>query len=570
MEYSFYGGRPGKSFIIAKDFPTYKDMETAFAKGWEYQDVGYDEYVLINTTDPRNVENGKLYKRGLEGPIYVGTIQGTPGYSPHLQIDKYSDIQESDADGLDYLYSYSDNNQGNIELVPGKDGNQFNDSIEWKMLSVRTMYYRDAEGKVIANTFDYDITENTVDRTITFMDGNVERTESYYEGTSAEETIVKIGFKFPYHVFDWQAHSIDPYNKDYRTELQNQNYNYVFDATYSPWYNNLSTQTNNGHPFYSNIKIRVPHGIKGDSIGDLKVITAEDYYYLKYPLSSYYEGDINGAKHHPEWQEDMDAYYTENSNDRTKPHYNAKNEHVPRKILVYEYMDYKYHPEGTKITKYLADFDMVEDIVVNPENGDFTTYYTHRDAVTQKGAIGWINHLEIRPEDFHLLGYFNNGQSTIDLGSVKVDSTLSVAFNIKPTESFVTSYGTTVVAGNTISENLNFLNTKYQYGLTQAADGKYVDAEWMRGKIITIGPEVLTSAEEEIQKKFFAYDYNKNEWYYLGNFNHIEVSRAHQLAAKSSFEENGLEMQTLDNGGICFLYTPRPAPVQIVSEENEE
>ena len=217
MEYSFYGGRPGKSFVIAKDFPTYKDMETAFAQGWDYQDVGYDEYVLINTTDPRNVENGKLYRRGLKGPVYVGTIQGTPGYSPHLQIDKYSDIQQPDADGLDYLYSYSDDNQGNIELVPGKDGDQFNDRIEWKMLSVRVMYYRDAEGKVIANTFDYNITENTPDRTITFMDGNVERTESYYEGHSAEETIVKVGFKFPYHVFDWEAQSIDPYENRTRS-----------------------------------------------------------------------------------------------------------------------------------------------------------------------------------------------------------------------------------------------------------------------------------------------------------------------------------------------------------------
>lgn len=559
MEYSFYGGRPGKSFVIAKDFPTYKDMETAFAQEWNYQEVGYDEYVLINTTDPRNVENGKLYRRGLKGPVYVGTIQGTPGYSPHLQIDKYSDIRESDANGLDYLYSYSNAYQGNIELVPGKYGEKyFNDRIEWRMLSVRTMYYRDAEGKEIANTFDYDITENTADRTITFMDGNEEKTESYYEGTSAEETIVKIGFQFPYHVFDWEGESIDPYQN--RVDSMDSFREAIL-------YDDLTQNLPDGdHPFYSKVRVNIPHGIKGNSIEGLKVISPGEYNQLKDEHSGVYEGKIPGILSHPLWE----SYYEGFVEDYNSNKKNSKGQYSRPQILVYELLDYRNNPEGDKITKYLADFNMVEDIVINPSNGDFTTYYTHNEPITQKGAIGWINHLAIRPEDFHLLGYFNNGQSTIDLGSVKVDSTLSVAFNIKPTESFITSSGATVVAGNTISENLNFLNTKYQYGLTQAADGNYVNAEWMRGKIITIGPEVLTSAEEEIQKKFFAYDYNKNEWYYLGNFNHVEVSKVHQIAAKSSFKENGLEMQTLDNGGICFLYTPRPAPVQIVTEENEE
>lgn len=551
MEYSFYGGRPGKSFIIAKDFPTYKDMETAFAKGWEYQDVGYDEYVLINTTDPRNVENGKLYRRGLNGPVYVGTIQGTPGYSPHLKIDKYSDIQESDADGLDYLYSYSDNNQGNIELVPGKDGKQFNDSIEWKMLSVRTMYYRDIEGNVIANTFDYDITENTADRTITFMDGNVKRTESYYEGKSAEETVVKIGFKFPYHVFDWEAQSIDPYEN--RTDDQTQ---FISAVTYNNLIKKLQEDSEgNDHPFYSNLQIKVPHGIKGDSIQGLEVISIEQYQKLKET-----EGNLYNAAQHPLWESKYKNYDPALGLDK--------------KILVYKYVDYRNHPAGAKITKYLADFDMISNVEV-AQDGTLTVYFTHKDPVIYHGLIGWINRIELNKEDFHLYAHYNNedyfpdGSTVLDLGSTKVDSTLSVAFNILPTESF-TSSGKTVIAGNTISENLIFLNAKYQNGLTQAANGGHVNAEWMRGKIVTIGPEVTTSAEEEIQKKFFAYDYNENEWYYLGNFNHIEVSRAHQLAAKSSFKENGLEMQTLDNGGICFLYTPRPAPVQIISEENEE
>ena len=83
MEYSFYGGRPGKSFVISKTFESCADMENAFAEGLKYQEVMYGEFVLINTTDPRNIENGRLYRRGYTGAEYIGTIEGPPGYSPH-------------------------------------------------------------------------------------------------------------------------------------------------------------------------------------------------------------------------------------------------------------------------------------------------------------------------------------------------------------------------------------------------------------------------------------------------------------------------------------------------------
>lgn len=80
MYNSFYGGKQGASFIIAKSFSTIAEMVESFKKGPEYKVVNYNEYVLINS---ETADNGKLYRRGYEytnemgGAIYVGQISGT-------------------------------------------------------------------------------------------------------------------------------------------------------------------------------------------------------------------------------------------------------------------------------------------------------------------------------------------------------------------------------------------------------------------------------------------------------------------------------------------------------------
>ena len=64
MEYSsFYGGRKGASFVIVKNFATIKEMATAFRDA-SYSTVKFDQYVLIDTEDKNNPDNGKVFKRG--------------------------------------------------------------------------------------------------------------------------------------------------------------------------------------------------------------------------------------------------------------------------------------------------------------------------------------------------------------------------------------------------------------------------------------------------------------------------------------------------------------------------
>ena len=74
---SFYGGRPGASFIIVKTFQTIAKMKQAFQKGTGYNQVYFDEYVTIyNTSEPAYKYNGNVYRRGYD--INNGKPPGHP------------------------------------------------------------------------------------------------------------------------------------------------------------------------------------------------------------------------------------------------------------------------------------------------------------------------------------------------------------------------------------------------------------------------------------------------------------------------------------------------------------
>lgn len=82
---SFYGGKPGIPFVIKKTFSSYNEMETAFAKGNDYKEVGYGEYVIINNNNPSDNKRGIVYKRGYNGPEEVGSFKGPQGTSMNFR-----------------------------------------------------------------------------------------------------------------------------------------------------------------------------------------------------------------------------------------------------------------------------------------------------------------------------------------------------------------------------------------------------------------------------------------------------------------------------------------------------
>jgi hypothetical protein len=120
---SFYGGKNGRSFVIVKEYKSIREMAESFKKGPEYTEVNFDEYVLINTINKNNPENGSVFRRGydfdsnrvhkaytverkengedfvityenipIHGGIYVGSIVGPAGKAPILHFGQYEDV----------------------------------------------------------------------------------------------------------------------------------------------------------------------------------------------------------------------------------------------------------------------------------------------------------------------------------------------------------------------------------------------------------------------------------------------------------------------------------------------
>jgi len=229
MEYnSFYGGRRGASFVIAKRYSTIAEMIAAFSQGGDYKTVNYDEYVLIDTENKNDKDNGKIYRRGYEynnsmgGAVYEGQIVGPAGMAPHTEmhtIDEVEQIQERE----DFTYrrgsgSYSKTDEN---LVPGKyieAGSgiiKYNDEIKWAYCSVRDL--------------------------------------------NSHESTAHIGFKFPYTVIDYITTSVKPY--------KNGNYTDTLEAT------RIDDGT---HPFYEKWNISIPEGIKGDAFKNFRVMVADN------------------------------------------------------------------------------------------------------------------------------------------------------------------------------------------------------------------------------------------------------------------------------------------------------
>lgn len=107
---SFYGGRRGASFIIAKSFTSKEEMIAEFQKGSAYKEVKFDEYVLISSEDRTYRENGNVYKRGydytndLGGAVFIGRFSGPSGISiQSVEIDT-GDIEGTGSQKINIAY----------------------------------------------------------------------------------------------------------------------------------------------------------------------------------------------------------------------------------------------------------------------------------------------------------------------------------------------------------------------------------------------------------------------------------------------------------------------------------
>ena len=211
-------------------------MRQCFEQGGDTTDiVNYGEYVIIDTIDKNDPDNGKVYRRGinfdynpdtnpLAGAEYIGQIVGPQGVSPELNFDHYQDIiDEYGAAAPRKTYD-----EANEDIVPGSyidDGvREFNDEIKYTYVTIKDAF-------------------NNVKGCL-------------------------IGFQLPYLIQDLEAQSMSPYENRAVDPDTGKYYNYDL-ITEDP------TQYIDDkwiHPFYQKWQIKIPSGYHGVDSTNIEIV----------------------------------------------------------------------------------------------------------------------------------------------------------------------------------------------------------------------------------------------------------------------------------------------------------
>ena len=411
---SFYGGKSGASFVVVKSFSSVEEMVKNFQKGPEYSDVHYNEYVLINTENKNDKDNGKLYRRGydytnnLGGAIYVGSIVGPAGKAPMLELTTIAEVENQKNNEGEERYS-SGSYAPTENLIPGKNADgTFNDAIEWACVSAR-----DENG---------------------------------------EDTIAYIGFKFPYLVEEFTAKSVNPY--------------YHRDSEESGFKNtDLIERMDNGeHPYYESWHINIPQGIKGDTFKNFRVMVADntikeydgqeddidnrrqvlvyDYYHFDKEEggepTTIYLGDYNMIKNIS--VADDGTITIDYLHDDSKIYSNLL-KWIDRVTLdekdhfTVQYNYDKKDEEGNSLTTYETDLDWVNNININSE-GKVTIYWSTGKIEQLETGLRWITSMQTQADGTIIVNYndgthqtFSNVIKYVDSVTLDKDGTFTVKYN---------------------------------------------------------------------------------------------------------------------------------------------
>ena len=356
---SLYGGHQGISFVLKAAFHSISDMVKAFKGGPNYTDVWYGEFCIIDTPNKNDKDNGKIYERGynyqndMGGAIYKGQVVGPSSGTPYFamdSIDAVTKISEKDISKNPYTYrrfpvitdqyptgkdengNYITAANGNIAtfdfgkpdvLVPGKDENgNFNDNIKYTWCNIR--------------------------------EDNADSDSWFY-----------VGWQIPYLTVDYDIHTNSPYNAQGVREDKST----------------IVRKDDKTHPFYEQWGIGVPHGIKGDAIRNLKVITPQANEKI-YPWTALTINDKGVA-----------------TIDTNAGNYEGYNDDVAKghQIVVFDYyaFDQQINPSPYRI--YVGDFNVVKSVKVS-DNGTLTISYTSKDNDVQNNLVKWVNSVSLSTE----------------------------------------------------------------------------------------------------------------------------------------------------------------------------
>lgn len=349
-----------------------ESMVTYFKRGGDttgLDGVNYGEYVLIDTSDKNDPDNGKIFRRGLDftndlgGAEYRGQIVGPRGGNAELSMGDFVEMTDPS-----YPYSVSTSDSA-INIVPGK--------------------YQEEESGVLVNKFHDQITSAWC----------------YVSDELGEISKYLISFQMPHTSFDFTAESISPYNLP--ADLITRDIASI-----------------GNHNFYEKWDLKVPHGIKGNSARNFKI------YYTKIPVGSNLYGSAEDARdevnvitqaseelnidyknvQYLEWLNDYSCVKVEEQN------YYANKKDAYKTEIWYKEVSYDTSAEGEEAWQGAGDFNNIEKVELSNE-GIFTIDYSNEGSQQIRDDITWIKKVEFDTSDGKLKVKFNNDKLSVEYGS---------------------------------------------------------------------------------------------------------------------------------------------------------
>lgn len=391
---SLYGGHAGVSFVLKASFKSVEAMETEFRKGASYRDVWYGEYCLIDTPNKNDKDNGKVYQRDVpsnnnaSGAKYIGQIVGPSSGTPYFQMMEIDKIFEQ-VDGEDF-----DENTTYVRFPTGYDEakNKYvtsNSKSDISKLYKRT-FAAPSQGLVPGKKTDGTFNDSIRYTWLNIRKDNADADSWFY-----------VGFEVPYLVEEFSASNVSPYSADGSLDSKRNV--------------SVTRVDDQNHPYYGKWDIKIPHGIKGDTLRNLRVVAIQKSTetgnvvvdgYNAYPASQIYLPSAITKK------PDGTVMVSSDASKRLSSVYtdaNIDNNHSSHPlVLVLDFYAYDNNQNPTPYMIYVGDYNMIDDVIV-ANDGTVTVNYTNREQYRRDRLIKWVNAVSLNTSNGLFTMSFNNG-----------------------------------------------------------------------------------------------------------------------------------------------------------------
>lgn len=480
MSNSFYGGRDGRPFIIKKTYATVVDMINDFAgvgpneesiqplasyekgeipagksPGITSGQVEFGDYVIIESENKNNPENGRIYRRSRDfnnvnkspikawaknkitnvfeetdyphyGAVYTGQIRGASGNAPHLELlstiknveDKYGEFKNSIEESIRSDETLIEQLKIEIQNELRKSG-EITDAMTEEEIAEKVNANLDAKIEEILPNFIHDYSahgpgydikiateeghanltnKNLVPGKYTDSEGiNKFNDEIKWKSCSVrdeneQETDAYIGFEIPYNVIEFDADTVSPYFRRNDEEKPRVNFQ------------NLDLVDRHEDDMYEDED--------GNSI-------EPHPFYRKWRINipkgihgMSIENIQVGVAKEDIYAFDFTDIAAEDSRDadtgllKVKAYDGRQDDINNRREIIYcTFVDYDRIPAGDEYKIYLGDYNMIDEISINTEigengedkskSGTITIDYSHDDTVTYESLLTWITGVQL-------------------------------------------------------------------------------------------------------------------------------------------------------------------------------